>query len=113
MTTVSVRYIVHDVDKAIDFYCRNLGFTEVMHPASTFAMLSRGDLRLVLSAAGGGPGGGQAMPDGRGPEPRGWNRVSIEAPDLAAEVQELRGNGAHFPHAIVTCAGGRSVPPGD
>jgi catechol 2,3-dioxygenase-like lactoylglutathione lyase family enzyme len=59
---VSVRYIVHDVDEAIGFYCQNLGFTEVMHPAPTFAMLARGDLRLVLSAAGGGPGGGQAVP---------------------------------------------------
>ena len=90
MATVSVRYIVHDVDAAIDFYCRNLGFTEVMHPAPAFAMLSRGDLRLVLSAAGGGPGGGQAMPDGRVPEPGGWNRFSIEVPDLAAKVEELR-----------------------
>ena len=53
MATVSVRYIVYDVDAAIDFYCRNLGFTEVMHPAPAFAMLARGDLRLVLSAAGG------------------------------------------------------------
>jgi catechol 2,3-dioxygenase-like lactoylglutathione lyase family enzyme len=62
VATVSVRYIVHDVDEAIGFYCQNLGFTEVMHPAPTFAMLARGDLRLVLSAAGGGPGGGQAVP---------------------------------------------------
>ena len=54
---MSVRYIVYDVDAAIDFYCRHLGFSEVMHPAPTFAMLARGDLRLVLSAAGGGPGG--------------------------------------------------------
>ncbi len=109
MTTVSVRYIVHDVDKAIDFYCRNLGFTEVMHPASTFAMLSRGDLRLVLSAAGGGPGGGQAMPDGRVPEPGGWNRFSIEVPDLAAKVEELRVNGAHFRNEIVTGVGRRQI----
>jgi len=57
MATVSVRYIVHDVDDAIAFYTRHLGFTEVMHPAPAFAMLSRGDLRLVLSAPGGGPGG--------------------------------------------------------
>ena len=55
MSTVQVRYIVDDVDAAIDFYCRQLGFEEVMHPAPTFAMLSRGDLRLVLSAPGGGP----------------------------------------------------------
>ena len=64
MASVSVRYIVNDVDSAIDFYCQRLGFSEVMHPAPTFAMLSRGDLRLVLTAPGGGPGGGQAMPDG-------------------------------------------------
>ncbi len=70
MATVSVRYIVHDVDAAIAFYTRHLGFTEVMHPAPAFAMLSRDDLRLVLSAPGGGPGGGQAMPDGSGP--RAW-----------------------------------------
>jgi catechol 2,3-dioxygenase-like lactoylglutathione lyase family enzyme len=53
MATVSVRYIVHDVDAAIEFYCQRLGFNDDMHPAPTFAMPSRGDLRLVLSAAGG------------------------------------------------------------
>jgi catechol 2,3-dioxygenase-like lactoylglutathione lyase family enzyme len=58
---VGVRYIVNDIDAAIDFYCTRLGFHEDMHPAPSFAMLSRGDLRLVLSAPGGGPGG-QAMP---------------------------------------------------
>jgi catechol 2,3-dioxygenase-like lactoylglutathione lyase family enzyme len=74
MATVSVRYIVHDVDAAIEFYCERLGFHEDLHPAPSFAMLSRGDLRLVLSAPGGGPGGGQAMPDGQLPQPGGWNR---------------------------------------
>lgn len=76
MATVSVRYIVDDVDTAIDFYCRQLGFHEDMHPAPTFAMLSRGDVRLVLSAPGGGPGGGQAMADGTAPEPGGWKPLS-------------------------------------
>ena len=109
MATVSVRYIVYDVDQAIAFYCRHLGFTEVMHPAPTFAMLSRGDLRLVLTAAGGGPGGGQAMPDGRVPEPGGWNRFSIEVADLAALVEELRGAGARFRNDIVTGVGGRQI----
>jgi catechol 2,3-dioxygenase-like lactoylglutathione lyase family enzyme len=109
MATVSVRYIVYDVDQAIAFYCRHLGFAEVMHPAPTFAMLSRGDLRLVLTAAGGGPGGGQAMPDGRVPEPGGWNRFSIEVPDLAALVQELRSAGARFRNDIVTGVGGRQI----
>jgi len=57
MPKVQVRYIVNDVGAAIDFYCRHLGFHEDVHPAPSFAMLSRGDLRLVLSAPGGGPGG--------------------------------------------------------
>ena len=109
MATVSVRYIVHDVDAAIEFYCWHLGFTEVMHPAPTFAMLARGDLRLVLSATGGGPGGGQAMPDGRAPEPGGWNRFSIEVTDLEAEVEELRERGARFRNEIVTGVGGKQI----
>src|SRR5437764_5317146 len=102
MATVSVRYIVDDVDAAIRFYCGHLGFREEMHPAPTFAMLSRGDLRLVLSAPGGGGGGGQAMPDGRLPEPGGWNRFAIEVSDIAATVDTLRKAGAIFRNDIVT-----------
>lgn len=109
MATVSVRYIVNDVDEAISFYAERLGFSVVMHPAPTFAMLSRGDLRLVLSAAGGGPGGGQAMPDGTVPEPGGWNRFSLEVSDLDATVQELRTKGARFRNDIVTGVGGRQI----
>jgi catechol 2,3-dioxygenase-like lactoylglutathione lyase family enzyme len=109
MPTVSVRYIVHDVDAAIAFYRDNLGFTEVMHPAPAFAMLARGDLRLVLSAPGGGPGGGQAMPDGTAPEPGGWNRFAIEVTDLAATVRSLRDNGVRFRNEIVDGVGGRQI----
>jgi catechol 2,3-dioxygenase-like lactoylglutathione lyase family enzyme len=109
MATVSVRYIVDDVDAAIAFYCDNLGFSEVMHPAPAFAMLSRGDLRLTLSAPGGGPGGGQAMPDGRLPEPGGWNRFALEVSDLAGMVDRLRGNGARFRNDIVTGVGGKQI----
>jgi catechol 2,3-dioxygenase-like lactoylglutathione lyase family enzyme len=109
MTSVSVRYIVNDVDEAIAFYTQRLGFQEVMHPAPTFAMLSRGDLRLVLSAPGGGPGGGQAMPDGTVPTPGGWNRFSIEVDDLDALVAELRGHGARFRNDIVDGVGGRQI----
>ena len=109
MATVSVRYIVNDVDAAIEFYCRHLGFTEDMHPAPTFAMLSRGDLRLVLTAPGGGPGGGQAMPDGRVPEPGGWNRFSLEIPDLEQMVDSLREAGAHFRNDIVIGVGGKQI----
>jgi len=109
MATVSVRYIVNDVAEAIAFYREQLGFEEVMHPAPTFAMLSRGDLRLVLSAPGGGPGGGQAMPDGRIPEPGGWNRFSIEVSDLEATVDDLRKHGAQFRSDIITGVGGKQI----
>jgi catechol 2,3-dioxygenase-like lactoylglutathione lyase family enzyme len=109
MATVSVRYIVHDVDAAIAFYCQHLGFQEQMHPAPAFAMLSRGDLRLVLSAPAGGPGGGQAMPDGTVPEPGGWNRFSIEVSDLAATVKTLRAAGTHFRNDIVSGVGGKQI----
>lgn len=109
MATVSVRYIVNDVAAAIAFYSQDLGFTEVMHPAPSFAMLSRGDLRLVLSAPGGGPGGGQAMPDGTMPQPGGWNRFAIEVTDLAGTVERLRGNGVRFRNDIVTGTGGRQI----
>jgi catechol 2,3-dioxygenase-like lactoylglutathione lyase family enzyme len=109
MATVSVRYIVHDVDEAIGFYCGELGFQEVMHPAPTFAMLSHGDLRLVLSAPGGGPGGGQAMPDGTVPEPGGWNRFSLEVSDIEATVDRLRAAGARFRNEIVSGVGGKQI----
>ena len=109
MATVSVRYIVNDVDAAIAFYCQHLGFTEVMHPAPAFAMLSRGELRLVLSAPGGGPGGGQAMPDGTVPQPGGWNRFAVEVTDLAGTVEQLRGNGVRFRNQIVTGVGGKQI----
>jgi len=109
VATVSVRYIVDDVDAAIAFYCERLGFTEVMHPAPTFAMLEHGDLRLVLTAPGGGPGGGQAMPDGTEPEPGGWNRLQLEVGDLEATVADLRDHGARFRNEIVTGVGGNQI----
>jgi catechol 2,3-dioxygenase-like lactoylglutathione lyase family enzyme len=109
MATVQVRYIVNDVDGAIAFYSQQLGFQTVMHPAPAFAMLSRGDLRLVLSAPNPGAGGGQAMPDGTKQEPGGWNRFAIEVDDLAATVERLRSAGAHFRNEIVSGVGGRQI----
>jgi len=106
---VSVRYFVDDVDTAIGFYSGLLGFEVVMHPAPPFAMLSRDDLRLLLSAPGGGPGGGAAMPDGRLPEPGGWNRFQLEVDDLDAEVERLRAGGASFRNEIVEGVGGRQI----
>lgn len=109
MATVGVRYIVDDVDAAIGFYCGLLGFHEDMHPAPPFAMLSRGDLRLLLSAPGGGPGGGGALPDGTLPSPGGWNRFQLEVDDLAATVEELRQAGARFRSEVVEGVGGRQI----
>ena len=105
----TVRYIVDDVDAAIAFYCGHLGFREVMHPAPTFAMLTRDDLRLTLSAPGGPGGGGQAMPDGTVPTPGGWNRFSLEVSDLVALVDRLRAAGVHFRNDIVIGVGGNQI----
>lgn len=73
MTTVSLRYIVDDVAAAVAFYAGLLGFTEELRPAPGFAIVARGDLRFLLSAPGGPGGAAQPMPDGRSPEPGGWN----------------------------------------
>ncbi len=108
MSTVSVRYIVDDVDAALAFYRDSLGFSEIMHPAPAFAMLALGDLRLLLTAPGGG-GGGQAMADGTLPRPGGWNRFAIEVPDVEREADRLRDQGARFRSEVVTGIGGKQV----
>ena len=109
MALVQVRYIVNNVDAAIAFYCQHLGFKEVMHPAPVFAMLTRGDLRLVLSAPNLLAGGGQPMPDGKQQEPGGWNRFTIEVSDLAGTVESLRKAGVRFRNELVTGVGGKQI----
>lgn len=109
MATVSIRYIVNDVDAAIEFYTGQLGFALVMHPAPPFAMLSRGDLRLVLSAPNPQGGGGQPMPDGTKQAPGGWNRFAIEFDDLESTVERLRDAGVRFRNDIVTGVGGKQI----
>src|SRR5438477_4534677 len=109
MPSVSIRYIVDDVDAAIAFYRERLGFREEMHPAPTFAILSRGDLRLALSAPSGAGGGGQAMPDGTLPTPGGWNRFSLEVSDLEGLVDALRRARVSFRNDIVTGVGGKQI----
>lgn len=109
MASVQVRYIVNNVEEAIAFYCRHLDFHEVMHPAPTFAMLARGDLRLVLSSPGGGPGGGQAMPDGTLPQPGGWNRFAVEVSDIETTARKLRDAGVPFRNEVITGVGGKQV----
>jgi len=108
MGTVSVRYIVDDVEAAIAFYTQRLGFGVEFHPGPGFVMLARGDLRLLLNTPGSG-GAGLAMPDGRRPEPGGWNRIQLQVDDLAREVQILREAGVRFLNDIVTGQGGKQV----
>jgi catechol 2,3-dioxygenase-like lactoylglutathione lyase family enzyme len=109
MASVQVRYIVNDVDAAIDFYCKQLGFREIMHPGPAFAMLERGELRLVLSKPNPNAGGGQPMPDGTEQKPGGWNRFSVEVQDLVATVATLRELGARFRNDIVKGVGGNQI----
>lgn len=106
---VSVRYIVNDVEAAVAFYQAHLGFEVVQHPGPGFAMLARGDLRLLLNRPAGGGGAGQAMPDGRSPEPGGWNRIQIEVADLEATVATLRAAGVAFRNEIVIGNGGNQI----
>ena len=109
MSVVTVRYIVDDVEAAIDFYTRRLGFRLEMHPAPSFAMLFHGDLRLLLSSPGGEGGGSHAMPDGTLPAPGGWNRFELEVDDLGATVERLRGDGVRFRNEIVHGVGGDQI----
>jgi len=106
---IGVRYIVHDVDAAIGFYTGLLGFRVVMHPAPEFAILSRGNLRLLLSKPSGRGGGGQGMPDGTMQAPGGWNRFQVEVEDLESTVEQLREAGARFRNEIVIGVGGRQI----
>src|SRR3954468_9335131 len=105
----TVRYIVDDVDQAIGFYTSHLGFEVVMHPAPAFAMLARGDLRLLLSAPSGQGGGGQILSGDRRPEPGGWNRFQLEVADLHAAVDRLRAAGGMFGSEVTHGIGGDQV----
>jgi catechol 2,3-dioxygenase-like lactoylglutathione lyase family enzyme len=107
MSTVNVRYMVDDVDKAVAFYTTHLGFTLLSSAAPAFADVSRGDLRLLLS--GPSSSAGRPMPDGRRPEPGGWNRIHFVVEDIASEVDRLRGAGLHFRNDIVTGPGGQQI----
>lgn len=109
MTTVSVRYIVDEVESAIPFYTERLGFEVEMHPGPGFAGLVRGDLRLLLNAPSGPGGAAQPMPDGRRPEPGGWNRIQVEVDDLDELVEDLRAAGASFRNEIVSGRGGKQI----
>lgn len=104
---VSVRYIVDDVERALDFYTTHFGFTVRSNAAPAFADVVRGRLRLLLS--GPASSAGRPMPDGRVPAPGGWNRIHLIVDDIAGEVERLRAAGLTFRNDIVTGPGGRQI----
>lgn len=103
----SVRYIVDDVERALDFYTTHFGFTVRSSAAPAFADVVRGRLRLLLS--GPASSAGRPMPDGRVPAPGGWNRIHLIVDDIAGEVERLRAAGLTFRNDIVTGPGGRQI----
>jgi catechol 2,3-dioxygenase-like lactoylglutathione lyase family enzyme len=107
MASVNVRYMVDDVEAAIAFYTKHLGFTLLSSAAPAFADVVRGDLRLLLS--GPASSAGRPMPDGRRPGPGGWNRIHFVVDDIAAEVERLRGAGVRFRNDIVKGPGGSQI----
>ena len=109
MAIVSVRYIVSDLDAAIAFYTGNLGFAVELQPAPTFAMLRRGELRLLLSVPSTQGGGGQTLEGGRRPESGGWNRFQLEVDDLPGTIESLRRAGVRFRSDLITGIGGNQV----
>jgi catechol 2,3-dioxygenase-like lactoylglutathione lyase family enzyme len=106
-TIVNVRYMVDDVEVAVEWYARHLGFSLLSSHAPAFADIKRGSLRLLLS----GPtsSAGRAMPDGEQPRPGGWNRIHLIVDDLPAEVVRLRTAGVQFRNDIVTGPGGSQI----
>ena len=104
---VNVRYMVDDVQAAVDFYTGHLGFALRFSAAPAFADVTRGNLRLLL--AGPKSSAGRPMPDGRTPEPGGWNRIHLIVPDIEAEVARLRADDVPFRNDIVTGPGGKQI----
>ncbi len=109
MTGISVRYIVDDVDAAVQFYATALQFEVAMRPGPGFAMLRRDDLRLLLNAPGGGGGAGQTLGDGSRPVPGGWNRFQLEVDDLDDAVSKLADAGVPLRAEVITGRGGRQA----
>ena len=105
--TVNVRYMVDDVDTAVDFYTTHFGFNVRMSAAPAFADINRGNLRLLVS----GPrsSAGRPMSDGAQPGPGGWNRIHFITDDLDADVARLREAGVQFRNDVVTGPGGSQI----
>lgn len=103
----TVRYLVNDVERSIDFYTRSLGFKLDQRMGPAFARISRDDLTLWL--AGPQSSAARPMPDGRQPEPGGWNRFVIETDDLVSRVDQLKHDGMRFRNEIVVGPGGKQI----
>lgn len=109
MSTVSVRYIVDDVDSAVQFYTNHLRFDVDFRPGPGFAMLHRDELRLLLNSPGGGGGAGETLSDGSRPAPGGWNRIQLEVNDLDDTVSRLTDAGVSLRGDVITGRGGRQA----
>ena len=109
LNMLMVRYIVNGVDAAIAFYTRHLGFRVTAQSGPDFAILERDTVQLVLSPPKGRGGGSQPMPDGRRPEPGGWNRIIVQSRNLDEDVDALRKAGVKFRNEIVAGPGGRQI----
>jgi catechol 2,3-dioxygenase-like lactoylglutathione lyase family enzyme len=108
-STVMVRYIVNDVEASVAFYTQKLGFQSAAQSGPNFAMLTRGNLQLVLSPPQGPGGGSQPMPDGRRPEPGGWNRLILPSSGLEKDVETLKQAGVQFRNDITSGPGGKQI----
>jgi len=104
---VNVRYMVDDVDTAVEFYTKHLGFQPGINNAPAFADVTRGNLRLLLS--GKKSSAGRPMPDGEAPVPGGWNRIELVVKNLPSEVERLKAEGVQFRNNIVTGPGGSQI----
>jgi len=103
----TVRYIVSDVQRALDFYVERLGFESTQEMLPAFASVRRGDLQLWL--AGPASSAAREMPDGRKPAPGGWNRLVLEVDDIATLVERLRSSGTAFRNDIISGPGGKQI----
>jgi catechol 2,3-dioxygenase-like lactoylglutathione lyase family enzyme len=103
----TIRYLVHDVESSIEFYTKHLGFSLVQKMGPAFAVIEKGDLQIWLS----GPQASAArpMPDGRMPQPGGWNRFVIEVEDIESLVATLKADGMTFRNEIISGPGGKQI----